>query len=191
MFLIRTNASRSQRGLTLAEMLLALAVGSIVMAALLGFSLYASKCFAAMTNYVDLEQKSQSALDNMTREIRETKMVTGFGTMSWNGRTITNSISFVDSDDLPLTYTYTNEVLLRDKNGAVSMLLTNCDYLNFQLFLRNPLGNGTTEQFAITQTTNTKLISVSWICSRTILGSRLNTESVQTAKIVIRKENTL
>ena len=177
--------------MTLAEMMLALAVGSIVMAALLSFSLYASKSFAAMTNYVDLEQKSQTALDRMTKEIRETKMVTGFGTMAWKGRTITNSLSFLDSDGLPLTYTFTNEVLLRDKNGAVSMLLTNCDYLNFQLFLRNPLGNGTTEQFAITQTTNTKLLSVSWICSRTIMGSKLNTESVQTAKIVIRKENTL
>jgi hypothetical protein len=35
---------------------------------------------------------------------------------------------------------------------------------------------------------NCKLVSVSWICSRSILGSRLNTESVQTAKIVIRKQ---
>ena len=31
-----------------------------------------------------------------------------------------------------------------------------------------------------------KLVSVSWRCSRTILGQKVNTESVQTAKIVIR-----
>jgi hypothetical protein len=31
-----------------------------------------------------------------------------------------------------------------------------------------------------------KLISVSWRCSRTILGAKVNTESVQTAQICIR-----
>ena len=31
-----------------------------------------------------------------------------------------------------------------------------------------------------------KLIDVSWKCSRKIMGEKLNTESVQTAKIVIR-----
>ena len=36
--------------------------------------------------------------------------------------------------------------------------------------------------------TNCKLIAVSWVCSRTILGSKMNTESVQTAKIIIRKQ---
>jgi hypothetical protein len=32
------------------------------------------------------------------------------------------------------------------------------------------------------------LIEVSWICSRQIFGKKVNTESVQTAKIVIRKQ---
>jgi hypothetical protein len=33
-----------------------------------------------------------------------------------------------------------------------------------------------------------KLIQVSWICSRDILEARFNTESVQSAKIVIRNQ---
>jgi hypothetical protein len=31
-----------------------------------------------------------------------------------------------------------------------------------------------------------KLVDVSWLCSRKILGRKVNTESVQTAKIVMR-----
>lgn len=176
------------KAITLAEMMLAMAVGSVLVAALLSFTLYASKSFVALTNYVDLEQYSQRALDRMTREIRESKMVTGFTTTTFNGRQITNSVTLLDSDDQPIKFSFRDEALFREKGGVTTMLLTNCDYLNFGLYLRNPLGNGTTEQFAITQSTNTKLISVSWICSRSILGSKINTESVQTAKIVIRKQ---
>ena len=33
-----------------------------------------------------------------------------------------------------------------------------------------------------------KVIDLSWVCSRSILGQKANTESVQTARIVIRKQ---
>ncbi len=33
-----------------------------------------------------------------------------------------------------------------------------------------------------------KLINMSWKCSRTILGSKMNTESVQTAQVVLRNK---
>jgi hypothetical protein len=34
------------------------------------------------------------------------------------------------------------------------------------------------------------VVDVTWKCSRTILGVQANTEAVQTAKIVIRKQGT-
>jgi hypothetical protein len=61
------------------------------------------------------------------------------------------------------------------------------DYLTFQIYQRNTVAN-TYDQFPTGSVGLCKLISVSWICSRTILGSKMNTESVQTAKIVIRKQ---
>jgi hypothetical protein len=33
-----------------------------------------------------------------------------------------------------------------------------------------------------------KLINMTWKCSRTVLGSKLNTESVQTAQVVLRNK---
>jgi hypothetical protein len=33
-----------------------------------------------------------------------------------------------------------------------------------------------------------KLVQVTWVCSRSILGKKVNTESVQSAKVVIRKQ---
>lgn len=176
-----------RRGVTLMEMLVAMAVSGVILTALISFTMYAAKSFAAMTNYVDLEQKSQNALDTMTREIRETQYLLNYATKQQNGVTITNAVTFKDSDNQALTYRYTNNVLLREKAGQSWMLLTNVDFLSFQIFKRNPVPT-TYEQYPTSDATNCKLVSVSWICSRTIMGSKFNTESVQTAKIVIRKQ---
>ena len=169
------------------EMMVGFAVSGVILTALVSFIIYAAKGFAALENYTDLEQKSQIALDTMTREIRETDHMVSYGTRTVNGQTVTNALVFQDYDGQPLVYNYTNNILLRQKGGVDTVLLTNVDYLTFIIFQRNPIP-GTFDQYPTGDVTTCKLISVSWICSRNILGSRLNTESVQTAKIVIRKE---
>jgi prepilin-type N-terminal cleavage/methylation domain-containing protein len=174
-------------GFNLIELLVGVAVSSVIMTVLISFTVYAAKSMAAMTNYVDLEQKSQNALDTMTSEIRATKFLVNYNTKQLNGVTITNALTFKDWDDQDLTFNFTENVLLRQKGGQSTILLTNVDYLSFQVFKRNPVPN-TYEQYPTSDATNCKLVSVSWICSRSILGSRVNTESVQTAKIVIRKQ---
>lgn len=179
--------SRLRRGFTLIELSMAIAVSAVILTALLSFTVYAAKNFAAMENYVDLEQKSQYALDTMTRNIRQTQSLVSYGTRQINGTTVTNSLTFLDADGGQLTYLFTNNVLMQSQGGVNSMLLTNVDYLTFQLYQRNTAAN-TYNQFSASSLGSCKLISVSWICSRSILGSRLNTESVQTAKIVIRKQ---
>ena len=173
---------------TLSELSVAMAVSSVILAALLSFTVYASKSFVAIENYVDLEQRSQNALDTLTRDIRETQCLTNYTTRVLStGQTVTNSLTFYDADNTLLTFTFTNNALLRLKGNSTTMLLTNVDYLTFQIFQRNPVP-AQWEQYPAGDLATCKLISVSWVCSRTILGSKMNTESVQTAKIVIRKE---
>ncbi len=186
MFIKRSTGS--QNAFTIMEMMVTFAVSGIILTALLSFVVYGAKSFAAMENYVDLEQKSQLALDKMTRDIRETQRLHSFGTRNLSGQVVTNSLTFVDSDGATnLTYNFTNNILLRHKGNESTVVLTNVDYLSFLIFQRNPIG-GSYEQYATTNAGNCKLISVSWICSRQVLGSKLNTECVQTAKIVIRKQ---
>jgi len=179
--------SPSRRAMTLPEMMMAIAVSSVILTALLSFTVYASRSFAALTNYVELEQRSQDALDQMTRDVRETQGLTNYTTMTLDGQTITNSVTFIDFDNQLLSFTFTNDVLVRSKAGATTMLLTNVDFLTFQIYQRNTV-SGSYNQFPTANIAEGKLIAVSWICSRSILGARMNTESVQTAKIVIRKK---
>src|SRR6266498_4534177 len=109
----RQRSQRSQRAFTVVEMTMAMAVSGMILAALLSFTVYAAKSFAGMENYVDLEQKSQHALDTMTRDIRETQYLTNYGTRTVNGQLVTNALTFLDSDNQFLTYNYTNNVLMR------------------------------------------------------------------------------
>jgi hypothetical protein len=73
------------------------------------------------------------------------------------------------------------------KGGVTEVLLTECDNLSFAIFQRNPI-NGTYNQYPTASPATTKLINVTWTCSRKILGNTMNTENVQTAKVVIRKQ---
>ena len=173
--------------MSLPELSVAMAVSGIILTALVSFTVYASRSFAAMSNYIDLEQRSQIALDTMTRDIRETQGLTNYQTATINGVTVTNQLTFTDFDGTPLTFVHSNEALLRIKGSESTVLLTDVDFLSFQIFQRNTVG-GTFNQFPTADADKCKLVAVSWICSRRILGSRMNTESVQTAKIVIRKE---
>ncbi len=181
------KAQHSERAFSLNEFMIAIAVSGVILTALMSFTVYAAKSFAAMENYVDLEQKSQYAIDTMTRNIRETKRLVSYGTRQLNGVTVTNVLTFMDSDDQLLTYNFTNNILIQSKGGVDAVLLNNVDYLCFQTFQRNTLAN-TYDQFPTGSASLCKLVSVSWICSRNIMGNRQNTECVQTAKIVIRKQ---
>jgi prepilin-type N-terminal cleavage/methylation domain-containing protein len=179
--------STTRRGFTLTELSVGVAVSSIILTALLSFTVYAAKSFVGMYNYVDLEQRSQLALDTITRDVRQTLYVTNYTTRVVDGKTVTNSVTFLDSDNQILTFVYTNDVLLREKAGVTTMLLTNVDFLTFNMFQRNPTANSW-DQYELTTASPCKVLSVTWVCSRNILGSKMNTESVQTAKIVIRKQ---
>jgi hypothetical protein len=65
--------------------------------------------------------------------------------------------------------------------------LRGCQDLSFSIFQRNT-ASGTFDQFPATLTNNAvKLVQLNWTCQRTVFG-RLNTESVQSAKIVIRNQ---
>jgi hypothetical protein len=139
--------------------------------------MFSARSFVALGNYGDLDAASRNALDTMSRDIRQTRALTNF---------INTKLIFDDYDNTPLTYVYDSGAgtLTKQKNGANTVLLKQCDYLNFDISQRNPSANFT---FVSTSNlTEVKLIDVSWRCSRQIMGSKVNTESVQTAKIVIR-----
>lgn len=165
---------------TLAEFLVSMAVGSLIFVAIGVFGLYSARSFASIANYVDLDAHSRNALDQLTRDVRQVNRLVS--------NTSTNLV-FENFDGSSLEYAYSPsaQTLSRIRGGVTEILLKRCDRLNFSIYQRNPVG-GTYDQYATANAATTKLINVTWRCTRDVMGKRFNTESVQTSKVVIRKQ---
>ncbi|HAV61174.1 MAG TPA: hypothetical protein DCY13_02275 [Verrucomicrobiales bacterium] len=176
----KTTSIEARSGFTLTEFLVSLAVGSLLFLAVGVLGIYSGRNFASLANYTALDAASRNALDRLTRDVRQVnRLVSSTAT----------SLSFEDADGGTLQYVYspTARTLARIKNGNSRILLTECDRLQFSTYQRNPIG-GTYDQYPTASPATTKLINVNWTCSRKILGHTMNTENVQTARIVIRKQ---
>lgn len=166
--------------------MVSLGIGSIVTLAIVQLSMFTARSFAALGNYTDLDRASRNTLDEMSQEIREAKSIS-----KWN-ETYLEGVALATNNWFAYTWRSGTHDVLRlagtrspRTTNSNNALLTGCDYFKFRIWLRNP-----TNQFwfpySATDTPNlTKLVDVSWRCSRRVI-SQFNTESVQTAKIVLR-----
>jgi len=173
---------KSCGGATLIELMTAVGIGSISLAAISTVLWYLFRSFVAMGNYADLDKASRTALDKMTRDIRQASYLVSSATnqlvFSMGG---TNNLTFAwDPSTRQLTRARTGE--------PTTTLLKECDYLLFNTYQRN-MSNQVFSAFSNASPVTCKLVDVSWMCSRQILAQKVNTESVQTAKIVIRNEH--
>lgn len=176
----RRRLDRCRSAFTLPELLVSMGISGIVFAAIASLSLYTGRSFAMMANYVDLDNASRTALDVLTRDVRNVLYLSSYQT---------NTLVFQDYDGQPLTYAYDPQALTltRIKGTEKKLLLEQCDTLVFNMWQRNPV-DGTYGLVPSTNADFCKAIDVTWICSRKMFGAKVNTESVQTARVVIRNE---
>jgi|SRR6478736_3045121 hypothetical protein len=169
--------SQLRRGWTLLETLVTMIGGTAVLGSILVTGTSVSNSMVAIVNYNDLNKSSRNTLDVLSRDFRNTSVVSS---LSANQVSVTNALT---GDSLVYSWDGSN-TLTRTFDGVSTVMLTGCDTLIFNGYQRNPTNNF---QFVPANTASEiKLISVSWRCARTILGAKLNTESVQTAQICIR-----
>jgi len=167
-------------GFTLSELLVTIGVGSIVFVAIASLSLYTGRSFASLGNYAELDNNSRNALDVLTRDLRQVNFLDSF---------TSTTLVLEDSDKKTLMFIYepNKRIFYRVKEGVTNLLLTGCDELIFKTYQRNPIP-GSYDLVPTTNAVNCKAIDVSWVCSRRVLNGLINTESIQTARIVIRKQ---
>jgi hypothetical protein len=167
--------------MTLAEMMVSVGVGFLVLTLVAAVFMSSSFSFTAMGNYVTMDQSSRSALDQMTRDIRRSRDLTSFAT---------NQLVFTFSGTTNLIYKYDSSSgnLTSWKTGdtVTNVLLKGCNYLQFSMYNNVPQTGGTLNTAATVG--QAKAISVNWRCSRSILGRRNTTEYIQEAVIVIRNK---
>jgi hypothetical protein len=177
--IILIDRRKKMAALTLVELMIAGAISSILLATIMALSSYTARSFAAISNYVSLDRGSRHALDRLSMRIRESDGVTDFATnrirLSYHGAPL---IFSYHDDSKTLTETF---------DGETEVILQDCNSFTFEMFQRNAIG-GTYDYYpAALVETEAKIIQVSWNCSRRMINNLANSESVQSAKIVIRK----
>ena len=169
--------SKATQGMTLVEMMVAIGVGFMVITVMATVFTSATCSFAAMTNYVGMDSNSRNALDHMTQEIRQAGDLVEFNPthLKFGYRAGTNSFLVFDWNAASGQLTEFNT-----GTTTTNVLLTGCNQLAFSLY---------NSAFAPTTILSQgKGVSVSWTCSRTILGRKSTTEDMQQALIVIRNK---
>jgi len=174
---------------TLVEMMVALGVFSVSGLALMGMYLFCVKGMASMYNYSLLDQYNRQAMDQLTREIRQSKQVLAYTT---NSITIQSANS--DGSTGPqVTYSFsgrTQKLIRTSSDGTSKVLLNNCSLLSFSLFTRVPLG-GSYDSYPVATgnwTNTVKVLQLTWKTAIQLPSGPINSENVQTARVVIRKQ---
>jgi type II secretory pathway pseudopilin PulG len=179
------------RGFTLIELVVSVGLGVVVFGVIVALTIFTAKSFLAATNYVSMDDQSRNALDQISREVRNSSALLSFSTNNPQSMLLTNATLGVTST---ITCDTNAGTLMLAKTGQpTQILLTGCYAFSFQLFDRYP-----TTTLSFYGSTNfltgqlsaqfCKVINMQWKCYRTILGSKLNTEIVQTAQVVLRNQ---
>jgi type II secretory pathway pseudopilin PulG len=190
----RKISSRRLHGMTLVEILIAVGIGSIVLAIVAVLTIFSARSFAALSNYQALDQASSLATDLISKEMRQASSVKNFqnsGSTKWIVLDNTNAVPAYTtryewtaaSKELTVKYSY---------EAAPRVLLKDCDRWDFVFYQRSPLA-GPSFGFSTNMVNQAecKQVTMSWKCSRTVNSTALlNSESVQTAQIVLRNQRT-
>ncbi len=177
---------------TLVELMVSVGVFSIAGLALAIIFMFSLRSYTAMANYAVLDQYNRQAMDQLTYELRQAQAVTGYASNATS-----SSLSILNGSGVPVTYTFdagNQQVRRVAGDGSFKVLLTNCNLLNFGLYMRPPT-NGYWEVYPVPMDSNTnwpqlvKVVQLSWKTSMTISPTmNVNSEDIQTARIVIRKQ---
>ncbi len=180
-------ATARRHAMTLIEVLISAALGTLLLMVVLELSIFGAHSFAAMTNVVDLDQYNRNAVDRMIAEIRQADRLTQFAT---------NNLVFQirDADTgatntLRYSYDSARQILTRTLNEESLVYLTGCTFMRFSIFQRNPV-SGAYDQYPVPDPSRPdlcKLVQLDWGCARSVPSQSITNQSVQTVKVVMRK----
>jgi len=176
---------KSKQGFTLVEVLVASGLFGIAAAVLCSIFLFSTRAFASLANYAELDKINRTAMDTITKEVRQARLVTDVSS---------NSVSIINGDGVSVTYrfdSFNRRFIRSTSDGNSKVLVSDCSLLNFDVYQRNNIA-GTWDQYPVAThdwSEYVKVIRLTWKAYRPVPGGPGVSENIQTAKIIIRKQH--
>ena len=176
---------KSKQGYSLVEMIVAIGLFGIVSVAVCTIYLFSTRAFASLANYAELDKINRTAMDTLTKEIRQARLVTDV---------TTNSVSIINGAGISVTYRFeaaSRRFMRFAADGTSKVLVSDCSLLNFDVYQRNNIA-GTWDQYPVAShdwSEYVKVIRLTWKAYRPVPGGPGVSENIQTAKIIIRKQH--
>jgi len=187
----RVGARSSERGFSLAELIVTLGIAGIILVVLGLLSANGLQSFLVMGNCTALDDKSRLAADQITRELRQATKVVSYDVEA-DSRTLvfTNS---VEGFAVEYVWNATTRTLTCEKTGEPQVTsLADCDAWSAGFFQSLPQASVTQPYLPATNGSGqldleqARVVTLSWKCSRPVTGSKARTESVRTVQIALR-----
>lgn len=175
------------------ELSVATGCAAILFISILVLTVFTARTYSMVTNYVEMDAKSRNTIDTISREIRDSTALLAFSTNNPSYLLFTNATA---QKLVRIEYNAnTGMVTYQETGSSIKTNLVQCDKWGFELYSRYPDITSTNISFypctnssGVLDPSFCKLVNLSWTCSRKILSSKLNTESVLTAQIVLRNK---
>ncbi len=182
-----SRQKQATAGMTLVETLVATVVASLLLLVVGVLSVYGLRSFSAMGNCTELDAQSRQALDQISQDMRQATQVLSCGTNAFGATLVVSN----GLRGMTIRYEWDADARTlsceKSDQGEV-VYLTQCDAWQVEMYRRTPQP-GTTMTFVRTPNpAECKLVAMTWKCSRPIMGRAWNTETVQTAQIVLRNK---
>lgn len=176
---------RARGGFTLMEGLVAMAIASVVMLALLTSYSMTTRGFAAAGNYSDMERDARVTMDNITRDIRQ---ATGLVSFASSDITIAVATNFSSSGGVTgskdVRYFQgsgaNSNLLYRVEGGSTNQMANNVSALTFIEYDRNLVTNGISPS-------DCKMLQVDLTLRKYTIDNP-NTEQILSARVVLRNK---
>ena len=164
---------------TLVELMVGIALGTLLLLGVTSMYLFSLKSFTSMANYSELNSRSRYASDIITRDIRGAR-----GVASATSEQLV--LRFGGSD---VTYNYDEDAgtLTRTYLGRDKVLLEGLKSLSFSLYQR-PSSGAAYEKFSAATASDAKLVGFQWECSRRVYGTQKNSQSLEAALVKLRNK---
>ena len=167
----------AQSGMTLVEVMIGVAIASLLFAVIALFSFHAAHSSASAVNYVGLASQNRFAVDVMSKRLRQANEVLAFSpddiTVMLEGR--------------PVRYHYDQSArsVMEEISGRSRVLLEGVDAFRFEIFQRNAVA-GSFDQAPAGSPLAAKLIQMSWQTSRTTSIIPTQTDGVVSCRVALR-----